>query len=412
MKINAIFSSFIILSLFFSCGKVAQKDITVSNNTNLALEDALVEIPVTDLKAKMENFNEKAIQLYHGDKELAYQMDDRNRDGQPDVLVFVTNLQANETAKLKLISTQNVAIEQPFTKRTQAEISKKVGGKFEDKKYIGGKFENVSYVRVPAEHTDHDTYFRYEGPGWESDKVGYRFYLDWRNATDIFGKKTTQMVLQDVGQDGFDSYHEMADWGVDVLKVGSTLGIGSIGMWLNDQVKMVSVVDSVSLAILANGPVYSMIETNYYGWLPGDKKYDLKSDLSIAAGDRKTRHDVLISESAENICTGIVKHENAQLMESVSSGDWQYLATYGAQTLVDDKDLLGMAVLYKKSNLSERVDDGQSHVAVLKPQQGKVTYYFLAAWGQEPGGITSPDQFKAYLEQELIKLDNPVSVKL
>jgi len=266
-------------------------------------------------------------------------------------------------------------------------------------------------VRVPDEHIDHDTYFRYEGPGWESDKVGYRFYLDWRNATDIYGKKTTDMVLQDVGQDGFDSYHEMADWGVDVLKVGSTLGIGSIGMWVDDEVKMVSVVDSITLAILANGPVHSMIETNYYGWLSGEKKYDLQSNLSIAAGDRKTRHDVIISESAENICTGIVKHENAQLMESTSNGDWQYLATYGAQTLVDDKDLLGMAVLYKKSNLSERVDDGQSHVIVLKPEQGSVSYYFLAAWEQEPGGITSSDQFKAYLEQELVKLESPVTVK-
>jgi len=410
MRISAILISFMVANLLFSCGKVVQKDIIVSNNTNLVLEDALVEVPVTELKAKVKNFNEKAIQLYHGDKELPYQMDDRDRDGKPDVLVIVTNLQPKETASLKLISSQNVSVEQTFVKRTQAEISKKVGGKFEDKKYIGGKFENVSYVRVPDEHIDHDTYFRYEGPGWESDKVGYRFYLDWRNATDIFGKKTTDMVLQNVGQDGFDSYHEMAEWGVDVLKVGSTLGIGSIGMWLNNEVKMVSVVDSITLAILANGPVHSMIETNYYGWLPGDTKYDLQSNLSIAAGDRKTRHDVKISESAENICTGIVKHDNAQLMESTSNGDWQYLATYGAQTLVDDKDLLGMAILYKKSNLSERVDDGQSHVLVLKPEQGSVSYYFLAAWEQEPGGITNSDQFKAYLEQELVKLENPVSV--
>ena len=33
------------------------------------------------------------------------------------------------------------------------------------------------------------------------------------------------MVLQDVGQDGYDSYHEMADWGMDVLKVGDAAGV-------------------------------------------------------------------------------------------------------------------------------------------------------------------------------------------
>jgi hypothetical protein len=305
-----------------------------------------------------------------------------------------------------------VEIEQPFTKRTQAEVSQKVGGKFEDTKYIGGEFKNVTHVRVPDEHTDHDTFFRYEGPGWESDKVGYRFYLDWRNAIDIFGKKTADMVLQNVGQDGFDSYHEMADWGVDVLKVGSTLGIGSIGTWQNDKVYMVSKTDSITCAIVANGPVFSMIETSYYGWDVGDGKYDMQSQLSIAAGDRKTRHDIEIRGEAANICTGLVKHDQAQLIESGSDGDWQYLATFGMQSLAGDDDQLGMAVLYKKSGLIERVDDGQSHIVVLKPEEGKLKYYFLAAWEQEPEGIKDSAQFQEYLEREIIKLDKPVSLTL
>jgi hypothetical protein len=37
---------------------------------------------------------------------------------------------------------------------------------------------------------------------------GYRLYLDWRNAFDILEKKEV-IVLPLVGQDGFDSYHEM-----------------------------------------------------------------------------------------------------------------------------------------------------------------------------------------------------------
>src|SRR5699024_10733179 len=79
-----------------------------------------------------------------------------------------------------------------YKKRTQAELSIKKGGKFENREYIGGKFENVDSLRVPDEHTDHSWFIRYEGPGWESDKVGYRFYLDWRNATDVFGKTTEE----------------------------------------------------------------------------------------------------------------------------------------------------------------------------------------------------------------------------
>ncbi len=407
-----IFLSLIIIVVLSSCSGPIKYDLKVKNNLDQPLKDVLIELPVADLKAGNSEFNERALMVYHGEDAVPCQLDDRNQDGQNDMLVLVTDLQPNEERELLIISTPGVAIEKPYTKRTQAELSHKVGGKFEDKKYIGGKFENVSYVRVPDVHTDHDTYFRYEGPGWESDKVGYRFYLDWRNATDIFGKKTSEMVLQNVGQDGFDSYHEMADWGVDVLKVGSTLGIGSIGMWNDSEVKMVSVTDSITCAIVANGPVYSRIQTDYYGWQVADKKYDLQSKLSIAAGDRKTRHDITIKGGAENICTGLVKHEMADLLESSGDSEWQYLATFGAQTLVNEQDLLGMAVLYKKSNLIERADDGQSHIVILKPEQENMTYYFLAAWGQEPGGITTEEQFRKYLELEILKLDNPVSVKL
>jgi hypothetical protein len=403
---------FLIVTLILLIGCKGQQEITLKlkNNTHLNLKDVLVEIPVSDLQQKYPGFNEKAVQLFKQDTQLAYQVDDRSGDGTDDILLFVIDMQPDEELNLRLITTQNVKIEQPFKKRTQAELSYKTGGKFENKKYIGGQFKNIQYVRVPEEHTDHDTYFRYEGPGWESDKVGYRFYLDWRNATDIFGKKTTEMVLQDVGQDGFDSYHEMADWGMDILKVGSSLGIGSIGMWYDDKVFMVSETDSVTCEIALNGPLYSMIRTNYYGWNVNENKYDLQSELSIAAGDRKTKHAIWISTEAENVCTGLVKAENVSVLESQSDVEWQYLATYGTQSLAGEEDNLGMAVLYRNPDLISKDEDDQSHILVLRPDEGKVTYYFLAAWQQEPGGIRDAEQFREYLEQEILILDKPVSV--
>ncbi len=97
--------------------------------------------------------------------------------------------------------------------------------------YQGGEFKPVGKLLVDEKHTDHSFDIQFEGPGWESDKIGYRIYLDWRNAIDIFGKKTDAMVLHNVGLDGFDSYHEMQDWGVDILKVGSALGIGTLAFW-------------------------------------------------------------------------------------------------------------------------------------------------------------------------------------
>ena len=121
--------------------------------------------------------------------------------------------------------------------KTQAFLGIKQGGEWvwvtknngkQQYEYQGGEFKPVTELKVDTKHTDHSFDIQFEGPGWESDKIGYRLYLDWRNATDIFGKKTHKLVLDGVGLDGFDSYHEVSDWGVDVLKVGSSLGIGSV----------------------------------------------------------------------------------------------------------------------------------------------------------------------------------------
>lgn len=82
------------------------------------------------------------------------------------------------------------------TNKTYAEISAKTDGKWEGRKYKGGTvFKNVDRLKLAPEHTDHSFDIRYEGPGWENNRIGYRLYLDWRNAIDIFGKKTSENIL-------------------------------------------------------------------------------------------------------------------------------------------------------------------------------------------------------------------------
>lgn len=135
---------------------------------------------------------------------------------------------------------------------------------------------------MPDEHTDHSYYIRYEGPGWESDKVGYRYYLDWRKAIDVFGKKTGDMVLQQVGQDGFDSYHELQDWGMDVLKVGNSLGVGSLGLFYEGKAIRVDKTDSVIVRIAENGPyIPPSTPTIMAGRWPGKRSTSTQDSASM-----------------------------------------------------------------------------------------------------------------------------------
>ncbi len=90
------------------------------------------------------------------------------------------------------------------------------------------------------------------------------------------------------------------------------------------------------------------------------------------------------------------------------SGDWTWMAQYGKQSLNNDN--LGMAVLYKKSDLIKLTEDKLSRIVILKPKDGQLTYYFLAAWELEPGGITNEKDFKDYLQQLTQKMNNPVQI--
>lgn len=57
-------------------------------------------------------------------------------------------------------------------------------------------------------------------------------------------------------------------------------------------------------------------------------------------------------------------------------------------------------------------EDENSHVVKLKPNQGKITYYFLSAWEKEPGGIKDEKQFRDYLTKVSRELANPVKVEV
>lgn len=409
------FYLFVVGSLmFFSCGGQEKElsefsdtmDLEVSNPLDRERSDVMVYLNEKELLSKYPNFNSKGFVVKNGDIEIPSQY---NENGHEIGIVFVLPfIGPKETLAIQIAYHTDNEVARDYPKLTQAELSHKVGGHFENREYIGGNFQNVEELNVPAEHTDHSWFIRYEGPGWESDMVGYRFYLDWRNGVDVFGKKVPEPILQRVGHDNFDSYHEMSDWGMDVLKVGSSLGVGSIATFIDGQARRVDVTDSLYVAVRNNGPVYSSIETKYYGWDLGDFKTTITSNLSIHAGTRLSKQLLNSSDDIGNFATGLIKDDKAEIMTGGEGLAFEYLATYGPQSLAGDK--LGIAVIFSSNQKMEFTQDDNSHVVVLKPENNNLSYYFLAAWEQEKDGIKDKESFIKYLDQLVEELSNPLVV--
>lgn len=390
--------------------------IELSNALSRALKDEPIYVSFYDLGLDRHAALDAQLGATLDGSAIPAQLIDRDGDGEKDGVFTLVDLGSEGHAEL--IVNRGLAGQAPNTdKRTQAEISRKTGGEWQPHseenregqyEYVGGEFENVQQLTPPDEHSDHSYFIRYEGPGIESDLVGYRVYLDWRNGFDIFGKKTTDMVLQDVGQDGFGSYHEMADWGMDILKVGDSLGAGGYGYWDGEKVVRVSEVDGWDARILDNGDLYSSFSIQYNDWQVADKTLDLTAQLSMIAGSRLVHVDLELSEPLDNIAAGLVKHPGTELIKgdvNITGKAYTYVASWGQQTLNDDN--LGMALLFRRSDLEAQTEDEHNYVSVLDAAGEDVDYYFLAAWEGEANGIKTREDFVAYLEDQAERLTMP-----
>lgn len=370
----------------------------VSNPSAFARPDTLVRLSFEQLGVIVPPF-----QVWEGEAARPTQLVDDDGDDRPDALVFLADLGAAATHRYVVDRRELAGAALP---RAYAEVSVKEGGVWDGKKYVGGKFMTVRGIRrivMPSQSSDHNEFLRYEGPGIESDHVGYRVYLDWRNGFDIFGKKTSAMVLPGVGLDGYESYHQMADWGADILKVGQSLGIGGFGFWDGKKAVLVSDVAERSATIRSDGPIYASFELGYKGWKTGAETVDLGATLSMQAGSPLVDVRLVTSDPLENLAIGLVSHPDAEVITGdldVTGEAWSYLATFGKQTLFEG-DHLGMALLFRKMDLVSQTKDESSQVLVMRPRGTELSYAFGALWSGQPGGVRTREELQAFLAAEV-----------
>lgn len=402
LKFDTKFSIIFLCTLFVYMPLCAQTrlKLDIENKSKNTILDYLVEIPVGELNLKIGN----------------YKITSAGKDVSP--IELVTDIKGNQKAvalipaiapNQKLIFTIERGEMDSYPKRTSAELSHKIGGQFVGRKYEGGySWVKIPSITLPGTFEDHSYFIKYEGPGWESDKVAFRFYLDNRNAIDVFGKKTEGIVLPGVGIDGFDNYHKMADWGMDNMKVGKSLGIGSIASWNGNTAVRIEQKDSTTCSITADGKLRSQIKTTYHGWKTGDRKIDLISMITIDAGNRGSHIELLASEAMDNLATGIIKQNTAKLSVRNQIGEeWSYIATFGKQSLNDD--MQGLAVFVRTKDIVRITEDKLNHVVVLKTnKQGYVDYHIMATWEQDKEPVKTEADFARCIDQYLAKLNGNI----
>ncbi|HBL77695.1 MAG: hypothetical protein A2W90_02700 [Bacteroidetes bacterium GWF2_42_66] len=355
---------------------------------------------------------------------VSSQVDDMNGDGKWDELVFTLDFQASEKITLN-IELVPVSEYPEFEKRTNVRLGLKKDG---------DTWTEVDQAIAPVGLAGFPTSSQGEGVNWENDKFGFRVYFDCRNAKDLFGKLQPVLIADKVHTPEMGSYHELADWGMDVLHCGSSLGAGGLAMLENDSLYRLGSTEVYEYQKIVEGPVRSVFELKYKGWDVAGQKLAAVEHISIFPGKYWFQSDVTASgfEGEKQLVTGIVtsrlKNEPYQFD---ANANYQAIATLDSQSLNNDE--LGMAVLLKKDEVTKiartsninfyklgyqtvpeksfsHVISETYYVAQKIKNDVPARHYFYAVWGLENQKWKDIESLKKYMGEEADKLSNPIIV--
>ncbi|KQC33804.1 glycosyl hydrolase [Nonlabens sp. YIK11] len=333
------------------------------------------------------------------------QLDDLDGDGNWDELSAVIDFAPNEEKKVVFSA---------FAKAEQASFPKTTDVHFGVGKAKPNATEVQTYERTGDPRELDSLFLQMEGPAWENDKVGFRIYFDPRNGIDIFGKTTTQPTL---AQQGLTTdYHAQEDWGMDILKVGTSLGAGSIAIKYQDSLYRVTGTNGATFKTITEGPVRAIFELHYKDEAIGDRIVDVIHTISIEKGDWFYQSDVVVNGDTEGmeLVTGIVDLKpNVGEKIAITNGYSAY-PTFGKQS--ENNDLLGMALIFTTDDLteSEAPKEGagitQTHLWNLGGGD-EFTYYFMSGWEASDAAFTTAEGFTNEVEKAGLTIANPILIQ-
>ncbi len=419
---NIIPFGLLILILLTSCSKEA----TIALKNPLAVErpDEVIVLSREEISDKIVLEEGQLPVFKFGGKNIPSQVDDLDGDGKWDEVVLVMDIHANEYIEATIEMVSESEYPKP-EKRTNLRLGIVQGD---------GTFKEVDNYKAIPYTEPFKIISQGEGVTWENDKIAFRVYFDCRNVKDLFAKRKPEMIADKVHTPGFGSYHELADWGMDVLHCGSSLGSGGIALLKNDSLIRVGSTDVYEYQKIVEGPLRSIFELRYSGWDVDGEQMEAVERITIYPGKYWFESDVTINgcSSDDQIVTGIVTSMLKKEPFAFEAFDFQCIGTHDVQSLNNDE--LGMAVIVPKTEAGKigRTTDinyfkkgfvtveskgfsniiSETYYIGQKCESGvPAKHYFFSVWGLDKDQWKTEDGFKKYISEEAEKLTAPL-VKL
>jgi len=376
--------------------------ITINNPSGLVRHKEIISINRKELETGKDHLF-PLVQMNR--KALISQITDTNNDDVWDVLLVEVSLAAYATEILQISWTIIPSAAAKLS--TNVRLSLRSGT---DKPFA--EINDTVRYRGFKQNTARP-FYQMEGPGIENDKVAFRSFFDYRNGKDIFGKITPEMVLEKVGVGV--SWHNLQSWGMDILKVGNSLGAGAIAVKEKDDIYRIADADTSSFKVLYKGPLQAAFKLDFKNWDVAKSKMNGRETILMSKGDFFYKNEIELKlRNRQQLISGIANFIGAPLMVKHYPGGFSSIATYGKQAEGTATNL-GLAIMCSSASyVTSATTDSASNIPntsyVALKAKDTTTIYFFACWQQTDTRFSSIAGFQDYLEQTAARLANPIQI--
>jgi hypothetical protein len=406
--------------------------IQLTNTLSLVRENEIVEIPLSEVRARYPQFDEHDFSVHlmpgnwyphNGDPllatdpapELPAQVVDTNFDGTPDSLLVICDFAAGEQRFVAVASPRFSKLTKKIGPRVGGglwtrETTHREGGKFTSE----GKYTAVASVVLDPQHAKGDGLYQCGGPVYETDSNAWRLLFDSRMCYDVIGKRERGLFLQSNAKTFLTDSVDLTKttWGSSLMGECEGFGAGGFGYADKGTIVPTSSFDSAQFRMLQNGPAAVETETLLLGAKLGKDKFDLRWRVTQYAGSRILRHDVEVSRTGHALAFAM--NASAPRVETPSGQlGWMRVSSFGPTNVAGGAGgSLGLGIVANGRSCNGFVQNPTDVIGVqFDPIVRRVRFYSVAAWDKEPAGIRNAVEFQKLLDDLALRLENPISIQ-
>ncbi len=377
----------------------------IANPMKKARTDIPVVLSIADLQTPFEVLSAT---VYIGDKEIPSQADDLNRDGKPDEIAFLLDLESKGKASARIVLSDTPAPADRYAPRVYADML--VADKSKNKKK---KHAPINSIATPTGNLYN--YLHHHGPAFESELVAYRLYFDRKQTVDIYGKFNKGFEIKPSGW--YPDDEQLAKgFGDDVLRVSGSCGVGTLKGWNGKKAIHIDPVAERRATILAYGPVRTVVEMAVRGWKYGESTLDMTCRYTLYGGHRDAEVDVLFSAPLgnETFCTGVQDIKGSQSFSDHKG----LIACWGTDWPVNDtvkyaKETVGLATYIPAELIAgEQKDKANYLYQICAPQATAFRYYISFTSMKETFGFKTPETWFEHAVAWREELSHPCKITI